>query len=94
MFQATGNMMIPMFLQGIGAIVNIILDPILIFGINGYLEFGVAGAAIATIIGQMTACLLAIILFRKTSRIKVSLKILNQMHKLLKISIQLQSHQG
>ena len=58
MFQATGNMMIPMFLQGIGAIVNIILDPI----------------AIATIIGQMTACLLAIILFRKTSRIKVSLK--------------------
>ena len=74
MFQATGNMMIPMFLQGIGAIVNIILDPILIFGINGYLEFGVAGAAIATIIGQMTACLLAIILFRKTSRIKVSLK--------------------
>ena len=63
MFQATGNMMIPMFLQGIGAIVNIILDPILIFGINGYLEFGVAGAAIATII-----------LFRKTSRIKVSLK--------------------
>lgn len=74
MFQATGNMMIPMFLQAIGAIVNIILDPILIFGINGYLEFGVAGAAIATIIGQMTACILAIILFIKTSELKVSLK--------------------
>lgn len=74
MFQATGNMMIPMFLQAIGAIVNIILDPILIFGINGYLEFGVAGAAIATIIGQMTACILAIILFIKTSQLKVSLK--------------------
>lgn len=74
MFQATGNMMIPMFLQAIGAIVNIILDPILIFGINGYLEFGVAGAAIATIIGQMTACILAIILFIKTSELTVSLK--------------------
>lgn len=74
MFQATGNMMIPMFLQAIGAIVNIILDPILIFGINGYLQLGVAGAAIATIIGQMTACILAIILFIKTSQLKVSLK--------------------
>lgn len=73
-FQATGNMMIPMFLQAIGAIVNIILDPILIFGINGYLEFGVAGAAIATIIGQMTACILAIILFIRTSELKISLK--------------------
>lgn len=74
MFQATGNMIIPMFLQGIGAIVNIILDPLLIFGINGHLAFGVAGAAIATIIGQMSACLLAIILFIKTSKLKVSLK--------------------
>lgn len=73
-FQATGNMVIPMLLQGIGAIVNIILDPILIFGINGHLKFGVAGAAYATIIGQMTACLLAIILFIKTSDLKISLK--------------------
>lgn len=74
MFQATGNMIITMFLQGIGAIINIILDPILIFGINGYFEMGVAGAAIATIIGQMTACLLAIILFIKTSDLKISFK--------------------
>lgn len=75
MFQATGNMMVPMFLQGIGAIVNIILDPIFIFGINGHFAFGVAGAAIATIIGQMTACLLAIILFKKSdSPISISLK--------------------
>lgn len=75
MFQATGNMFVPMLLQGIGAIVNIILDPILIFGINGYLEFGVAGAAIATVIGQMTACILAIILFKRSkSPITISLK--------------------
>lgn len=74
MFQATGNMIIPMFLQAIGAIVNIILDPILIFGINGHLQLGVAGAAIATVIGQMTACILAIILFIKTSNLKISFK--------------------
>ena len=74
MFQATGNMMIPMFLQLLGAIVNIILDPLLIFGINGYFQWGVAGAAIATIIGQMTACLLAIILFSKNTKLTVSLK--------------------
>lgn len=73
MFQATGNMIIPMFLQVIGAVVNIILDPILIFGINGYLKFGVSGAAIATIIGQISACLLAILLFRKKSFLKLSL---------------------
>ena len=74
MFQATGNMLIPMILQIIGAVVNIILDPILIFGINGFLELGVAGAAIATIIGQMSACLLAIFLFRKKSALKISFK--------------------
>ncbi len=73
MFQATGNMIIPMFLQVVGAVVNIILDPILIFGINGYLKFGVFGAAIATIIGQISACLLAILLFRKKSFLKLSL---------------------
>lgn len=73
MFQATGNMIIPMFLQVVGAVVNIILDPILIFGINGYLKFGVSGAAIATIIGQISACLLAILLFRKKSFLKLSL---------------------
>lgn len=74
MFQATGNMIIPMFLQVIGAIINIILDPILIFGINGYLKLGVAGAAIATIIGQISACLLAVFLFRKKSTLKISFK--------------------
>ena len=56
MFQATGNMVIPMFLQALGAIVNLILDPILIFGWMGIPAMGVTGAAVATIIGQMTAC--------------------------------------
>ena len=50
--QATGNAIYNMVMQGAGAIINIILDPILIFGWFGLPEMGVAGAAIATVIGQ------------------------------------------
>lgn len=66
LFQAVGNMLVPMFLQAVGAIVNIVLDPILIFGLLGAPALGVLGAAIATIIGQMTACALAVIYFIRT----------------------------
>lgn len=65
MFQACGNMIVPMIMQIVGAIVNIILDPILIFGYFGFPALGVSGAAIATIIGQMSACFLSIYLFSK-----------------------------
>ena len=41
MFQATGNMIIPMLMQGLGAIINIILDPIMIFGLLGFPAMGV-----------------------------------------------------
>ena len=64
-FQATGNMVAPMILQGVGAIINIVLDPILIFGLFGLPAMGVPGAAIATVAGQMTACALAVALFVK-----------------------------
>lgn len=75
MFQAVGNMVIPMFLQGLGAVVNLILDPIFIFGWMGIPAMGVAGAAIATVIGQMCACTCAILLFIKTNReIPISFK--------------------
>ena len=66
LFQAVGNMVVPMILQGVGAIVNIALDPVLIFGLLGLPALGVTGAAIATIIGQMTACTLAVIYFIRT----------------------------
>lgn len=65
MFQACGNMMVPMIMQIVGAVVNIVLDPIFIFGYFGFPALGVTGAAVATIIGQMVACFLSIYLFYK-----------------------------
>lgn len=52
MLQATGNTMFSMATQLTGAVVNIILDPILIFGYLGFPAMGAAGAAIATVVGQ------------------------------------------
>ena len=67
LFQAVGNMFVPMILQGVGAIVNIVLDPILIFGLLGLPALGVTGAAVATVAGQMTACSLAVLYFFRTN---------------------------
>ncbi|MGL4973115.1 MAG: MATE family efflux transporter [Culicoidibacterales bacterium] len=59
--QATGKMIFPMIFQATGAIINIILDPILIFGLFGFPQLGIEGAAIATIIGQFSAMTLAVL---------------------------------
>lgn len=53
--QATGRTFYTMLTQGLGAIVNIIMDPILIFGLFGAPKLGVRGAAIATVFGQICA---------------------------------------
>ncbi len=60
LLQATGKTIYTMFTQGTGAILNIILDPILIFGLFGAPKLGIAGAAYATVTGQIVAALLAI----------------------------------
>ncbi len=56
--QARGNMKTPMLAQITGAVVNIILDPLLIFGLLGLPRLGITGAAIATVIGQTAAALI------------------------------------
>ena len=55
--QANGDMKTPMLAQIIGAVTNIILDPLLIFGMFGLPEMGIAGAAVATVAGQVMAAL-------------------------------------
>lgn len=69
--QAHGNMKIPMAAQIIGAVVNIVLDPLLIFGFGFIPEMGVAGAALATVIGQIvSAVMTGIGGFRKPPKLK------------------------
>lgn len=58
--QATGRTFYTMLTQGLGAILNIILDPILIFGLFGLPRMGIAGAALATVLGQMAAAALSL----------------------------------
>lgn len=73
--QATGNMIYPMLFQLLGAVVNLIFDPLLIFGIGFFPEMGVSGAAVATVFGQLCGMVFAvIILFKKNHKIKIQLK--------------------
>ena len=61
LLQSTGRTTYTMITQLTGAIINIILDPILIFGYFGLPSFGTAGAAIATVVGQIIAMILGLI---------------------------------
>lgn len=60
LLQSTGKTFYAMITQGAGAVINLILDPILIFGLFGMPKLGVAGAAIATVAGQIVAAFLAL----------------------------------
>ena len=73
--QSTGRTMLTMTSQITGAIINIILDPIMIFGLLGFPRLGVAGAALATILGQwIGACVGLYLCIKKNPEIPMSMK--------------------
>ena len=75
LLQATGRTVYSMITQGTGAIINIILDPIFIFGLLGAPKMGIAGAAVATVIGQWIAAGLALFFnIKKNPDIQLSVK--------------------
>lgn len=75
LLQATGKTFYSMISQAAGAIINIILDPIMIFGLCGFPRLGVAGAAIATVTGQIAASFLGIYLnITKNSELNLNMK--------------------
>ena len=68
LLQATGRTFYSMITQGTGAIINIILDPILIFGLLGAPKLGIVGAAAATVAGQIVAAVMAVIFNIKVNK--------------------------
>ena len=75
LLQSTGRTFYTMITQSIGAIINIILDPIFIFGYFGVPKMGVAGAAIATVIGQIVAGTIALVInIKKNDEIQLKVK--------------------
>ena len=62
LLQSTGRTVLAMATQMIGAVINIVLDPVFIFGLCGMPRLGVTGAAVATVLGQFVGALLAILL--------------------------------
>ena len=78
-FQAVGNMKVTMIALMAGCIVNIILDPLLIFGIGPFPKWGIEGAAVATGIGQITTLALYLFVYKNYPlRIKLSRRYLTR----------------
>ena len=97
--QSTGKTIYNMITQGLGAVINIILDPILIFGLLGAPRLGITGAAIATVFGQIVAMILSIIFNMKYNEevkigsgvLKPDFKIIKEIYKVGIPSIAMQS---
>ena len=62
LLKSTGRTVLAMTTQLVGAVINIVLDPVFIFGLCGMPRLGVTGAAVATVLGQMVAAVLAIVM--------------------------------
>ena len=99
LLQSTGRTMLAMITQMTGAVINLIMDPILIFGYFGFPAMGAAGAAIATVAGQIVAAVLALIFNLKLNpEIKLNfkgfrphIKVIGQIYKVGLPSIIMQS---
>ena len=99
LLQSTGRTFQTMITQTVGAVTNIILDPIFIFGYFGVPAFGIKGAAIATVIGQIIAAVLALIMNIKVNTdidfslkgFKPDIKIIGMIYKVGLPSIIMQS---
>lgn len=88
LLQATGRTVYTLFTQGTGAILNIILDPVFIFGFEplGIAPMGVAGAAVATVIGQWVAGIMAVIFNLKCNKeVEFGLKYIRPHGKVMKL---------
>lgn len=77
LLQATGNSLYSTIAQVSGAVTNMILDPVMIYGLLGFPEMGVDGAALATVIGQLVSLALAFIF-----HLKKNTEISNRLHYL------------
>ncbi len=85
LLQATGRTVCTMITQTTGAVLNLIFDPILIFGLFGFPKLGIAGAAIATVFGQIMAMLFGFYYNkRKNTEISLSLRQIRPEKKTLK----------
>ena len=75
LLQSTGMTFYSMISQAAGAVINIILDPVMIFGLLGFPRLGVAGAALATVVGQSCAAIIGLTLnLKKNQEISLSVK--------------------
>ncbi len=75
LLQSTGRTVLTMVSQTTGAVINLIFDPIMIFGLLGFPKMGIAGAAAATVLGQIVAAIMAFIWNKtKNTDIRLSLK--------------------
>ena len=93
MLQAKGNMVLPTIAQIVGAVINVILDPILIFGKFGFPQMGIRGAGIATVIGQWVTMAIVLVNVLKYYKFKgrIDLKSCVKIYKFGIPSIILQS---
>lgn len=84
--QSTGRTIYNMYSQGIGAITNIVLDPILIFGLFGLPAMGIRGAAVATVIGQILSMLVSLYFnLKKNPDVNISMRGFRPCGRIIKV---------